>query len=518
MESTRRSRRHRNPKTQEPPQAEQQQQPFFSKGAIGSAVQTKPESPFFQAKLTVGAPNDAYEREADAVADNVVNQNQKSSNASPNASQAVQKQEISSVQRLATPDEDKMPATNDGRMAEDKKIQEKPIQMKDKKEEEKPVQKADKKEEEKPVQKADKKEEEKPVQKANKKEEEKPVQKADKKEEEKPVQKADKKEEEKPVQKADKKEEEKPVQKADKKEEEKPVQKADKKEEEKPVQKMGGKEEEEPVQTKSNGTSEASAHTSQQLAQQKGKGKPLPRSVRTQMEQGIGADFSQVRVHTDSEAVEMNEDLNAQAFTHGRDVYFNNSKYNPDTTEGKRLLAHELTHVVQQNEAPRIQRQPAPKQAAPQVALRGHTDADYSKNGYSTRKEKAVPSKDCVGCSKKDPCFQITGELVSTFQVSTSVTLPDVDSFSGLTACQKDIVRDAIDTVLKPHELQHVAAFETYNGVIVTPFDWTICKSEYSAKVKELHGTVEAQRRAAAQGASDALDNPPFVFHPNLTC
>ena len=485
MESSRRSRRHRNPKTQEPPQAEQQQQPFFSKTPVGSPVQTKPESTFFQAKLTVGAPNDAYEREADAVADKVVNQNQKSSNALPNAtSQAIQKQEISSVQRLATPEEDKMPATNDGRMAEDKKIQEKPIQMKDKKEEEKPVQKADKKEEEKPLQKADKKEEEK-----------------------KPVQKADKKEEEKPVQRADKKEEEK-----------KPVQKADKKEEEKPVQKMGGMEEEEPIQAKSNGATEASAHTSQQLAQQKDKGKPLPRSVRTEMEQGIGADFSQVQVHTDSEAVEMNEDLNAQAFTHGRHVYFNNSKYNPDTTEGKHLLAHELTHVVQQNEAPRIQRQPAPKQAAPQVALRGHTDADYSNNGYSTRNEKSKKSKDCVGCTKKNPCFHITGDLVSTFQVTTKVTLPDADSFPGLTECQKDIVRDAIKTVLKPHEAQHVAAFETYNGQVITPFDFTVCYSEYSAKVKELHKTVEAVRRAAAQGASDALDNPPFVFHPNLTC
>ena len=177
MESTRRSRRHRNPKTQEPPQVEQQQQPFFSKSSVGSTVQTKPESTFFQAKLTVGAPNDAYEREADAVADKVVNQNQKAPNALPNASpSAVQKQDISSVQRLATPDEDKMPATNDGRMAEDKKIQEKPIQMKDKKEEEKPVQKmGGKEEEEKPVQKADKKEEEKHVQKADKKEEEKQI-------------------------------------------------------------------------------------------------------------------------------------------------------------------------------------------------------------------------------------------------------------------------------------------------------------------------------------------------------
>ena len=82
---------------------------------------------------------------------------------------AVQRMPISSVQRLATPDEEKMPSTNDGRMAEDKKIQEKPEvqRVEAPKEEEKPVQKMDTpKEEEKPVQKMDApKQEEKPVQK-----------------------------------------------------------------------------------------------------------------------------------------------------------------------------------------------------------------------------------------------------------------------------------------------------------------------------------------------------------------
>jgi len=97
---------------------------------------------------------------------------------------AVQRMPISSVQRLATPDEEKMPSTNDGRMAEDKKIQEKPEvqRVEAPKEEEKPVQKMDTpKEEEKPVQKMDApKEEEKPVQKMDApKQEEKPVQKMD---------------------------------------------------------------------------------------------------------------------------------------------------------------------------------------------------------------------------------------------------------------------------------------------------------------------------------------------------
>ncbi len=66
------------------------------------------------------------------------------------------------------------------------------------------------------------------------------------------------------------------------------------------------------------------------------------------MEPRFGTDFSNVKVHTDSSAVQMNQDIQAQAFTHGQDIYFNSGKYSPDTNEGKSLLAHELTHVVQQ--------------------------------------------------------------------------------------------------------------------------------------------------------------------------
>ena len=69
------------------------------------------------------------------------------------------------------------------------------------------------------------------------------------------------------------------------------------------------------------------------------------------MESGFGANFSNVNIHTDSKAVEMSEQLGAQAFTHGNDVYFNKGKYNPDSKEGKHLLAHELTHTIQQTGA-----------------------------------------------------------------------------------------------------------------------------------------------------------------------
>jgi hypothetical protein len=71
----------------------------------------------------------------------------------------------------------------------------------------------------------------------------------------------------------------------------------------------------------------------------------------TEMSRAFHADFSNVNIHTDSEAVGMNRELQAQAFTHRNDIYFNAGKFNPDSADGKRLLAHELTHVLQQGYA-----------------------------------------------------------------------------------------------------------------------------------------------------------------------
>jgi Domain of unknown function (DUF4157) len=81
----------------------------------------------------------------------------------------------------------------------------------------------------------------------------------------------------------------------------------------------------------------------------KGTGNNLHPNVRREMETGIGADFEQVKIHTDGKAVQMSESLNAKAFTYGNDIYFNQGQYNPEADSGKHLLAHELTHVVQQN-------------------------------------------------------------------------------------------------------------------------------------------------------------------------
>ncbi|MBD2357971.1 DUF4157 domain-containing protein [Tolypothrix sp. FACHB-123] len=99
------------------------------------------------------------------------------------------------------------------------------------------------------------------------------------------------------------------------------------------------------LQRASNSSLEAGDSIESQLNSSKGGGSPLSSEVRSFMEPRFGFDFSQVRVHTNREAVQMNRDLSAQAFTHGSDVYFGEGKA-PGNNE---LTAHELTHVVQQN-------------------------------------------------------------------------------------------------------------------------------------------------------------------------
>ncbi|NJO00826.1 MAG: DUF4157 domain-containing protein, partial [Bacteroidia bacterium] len=86
---------------------------------------------------------------------------------------------------------------------------------------------------------------------------------------------------------------------------------------------------------------------------------PMGADTQSFMSDRFGADFSRVRIHTGSQSVQMNQELGAKAFTVGNDVHFNQGEYNPGSTEGKELLAHEITHVIQQQSArlsTRIQR------------------------------------------------------------------------------------------------------------------------------------------------------------------
>jgi hypothetical protein len=112
------------------------------------------------------------------------------------------------------------------------------------------------------------------------------------------------------------------------------------------------------IQRKSDlGGTEASTDLEASISRSRGGGQGLPDAIRQPMEQAFGANFSGVRIHSDSQSDQLNRSINARAFTTKNDIFFSAGSYNPGDRGGQELLAHELTHVVQQGAAS-VQRQP----------------------------------------------------------------------------------------------------------------------------------------------------------------
>ena len=109
-------------------------------------------------------------------------------------------------------------------------------------------------------------------------------------------------------------------------------------------------EEEEEIQSSpsANQATEVSENLENRIKSAQGTGKPMAEEIRQPMEKTFGTDFSEVKVHTSGEANDLNQQLNARAFTISKDIFFREGEYSPNTDSGKRLIAHELTHVVQQ--------------------------------------------------------------------------------------------------------------------------------------------------------------------------
>ncbi len=418
----------------------------------------------------------------------------------------------------------------------EEKKEEKPIMKMEEKKEEKEVSKMEEKKEEKEapkmeekqLSKMEEKKEEKPVMKMEDKKEEKEVHKLEeKKEEDKSVQKMEEKKEEKPVMKMDEKKEEKEVHKMEEKKEEKEVQKMEDKKEEKEVQKMDEKKEEKKVAMKVNGATPAAAQSSAYIHSLDGKGNPLPDNTKQFFNQRLGHDFSAVKIHTGTEAEQSAKDLNAKAYAVDHNIVFNKGQYNPGTAEGNKLLAHELVHIIQNKKAKKINRKEQHPDKEKEktinvtgkstttkkkvahgncegVEVHGQTDANYT-NRFTTT-VNAHPSEVCEECTPPD-CITARGTIVSTFAAHPVVTLPPVPS--GLTPCETKAVAKFINTTLRNHEQRHVAAFNTYTGVVRTPYEYTGCQSGLEGYLQSIHDNIESQRAAAANASSDALD--PFT-------
>ncbi len=196
-------------------------------------------------------------------------------------------------------------------------------------------------------------------------------------------------------------------------------------------------EEEEQVQAKESGPLVAPGNDIEaRLQSTKGNGQPMDNRTRQEMESGFGVDFSGIRIHTGSSAVMLSKDLGAQAFTHGSDIYFNSGKYDPGSGMGKQLLAHELTHTVQQGATERLK---------PDLLLQDEEDVDLEK-------ELAASEQDAIDAIDPGPALE-TREEAEKEKTEAEIALAEqaVESEEAVVA-EGEPSTEAGETVAEPTE------------------------------------------------------------------
>ena len=190
----------------------------------------------------------------------------------------------------------------------------------------------------------------------------------------------------------------------------------------------------------------------EQISRKQGEGQPLPDPVRNKMEGHMGSDFSNVRVHNDGESDTLNRSLSARAFTTGNNIFFSRGEYEPGSQSGQKLLAHELTHVVQQGAAtPKAQREEAVEEE--ESVQREEAVAE------DERVQRAEPEEDI----QLSPADQVQRETDRVVGVQLAQTDPQMRR-PVLRAITPFVARDASDgtavTVIQRDEDEEKAAKE----------------------------------------------------------
>jgi Domain of unknown function (DUF4157)/Regulator of G protein signaling domain len=168
------------------------------------------------------------------------------------------------------------------------------------------------------------------------------------------------------------------------------------------------------------------------IQQSRGGGEPLPDNIRQPMEQEFGADFSAVKVHANSQADKLNSAIQAKAFTTRQDIFFKQGEYSPNTRGGKELLAHELTHVMQQNGG----------------QVQSQVSREFSGDTIQRTEDNTKGIKEIlIGCAKK--LFGVHNNSTSTSNESTSLNpndnteMPESNScYQGKTLMLNTIMQD----------------------------------------------------------------------------
>lgn len=249
----------------------------------------------------------------------------------------------------------------------------------------------------------------------DKKEGDKTVQRKQEKEREEVQKKSDEKEEDDEKIQRQEDEEEEMVQMKSNEEEEETVQMKSADDEEEQVQTKGDEKEDETVQRKESSTSNVASPINY-VHSLNGKGKPLPKATNAFFSHRLGYNFSNVKVHTGKEASDSAKGLNARAYTVKNNIVFKEGQYNTDTTEGNKLIAHELTHVIQQNTGVgKIQTQGGPLLTPAQETAA----IQFNRRNYDERSIRIIQ---VVAGTGVDGIFgSLSARAVATFQHANGV-------------------------------------------------------------------------------------------------
>lgn len=259
----------------------------------------------------------------------------------------------------------------------------------------------------------------------------------------------------------------------------------------------------------------------------RGGGSALPTATRAFFEPRFGADFSDVRVHTSTRAEEAAQSINAKAFTLGRDIAFNRGQYVPESNEGRKLLAHELTHVVQQRAVPttrppievagavasrptevrnKLCRQPAagPSNPPPASPMAGFAPMTIG----ACRIEFRKGTTDAVEPAARDACLEMARAYVESGGGQATVELHGYASEEGDPKFNADLARrraEAAKRLLVARKVPAAAISAVGHGVDRT----------YAGLA--LNRRVEVVLVTSLTFPADEITIPKFVCGPDVT-
>ncbi len=251
------------------------------------------------------------------------------------------------------------------------------------------------------------------------------------------------------------------------------------------------------IQRKSEASVSSASPVPDNFVSSLGAGQPLDFATRAYFEPRFGMDFSSVRLHTNSRATESASSINALAYTLGNDVVFGAGQYQPETAQGKRLLAHELTHVVQQtipntsskhptNISPMIQRQnqqsfpydsaygPSSNNCAAYQSTLARNFLTWTYRHNATCACENTPNNPKNNCVRK--CLQVKmNAFLSGLNRSGAVIGSCIDPFGLLNfTCPEPYCRD-----LYNHHVECYRECGCTGAFIAYPAFWFMCEAPY---------------------------------------